>query len=164
MPVTSKLFRLCWYFLMPLPGRLGSRPRCALLRRFGAIVAPGVTIGPGCRVLYPRGLRIGGEVGIARGVVLDARQGVVIGSRSLIGFESVLLSFTHERGDAGEKLSHTSFAGGCVVVGDDVWLGARCFLLPGTGVGHGSTVGACSVVTKTWGPEARLVGSPARQV
>ena len=35
-----------------------------------------------------------------------------------------------------------------VVIGNDVWLGARCILLPGISIGDGAVVAAGAVVTK----------------
>jgi maltose O-acetyltransferase len=51
-----------------------------------------------------------------------------------------------------------------VVIGDDVWLGARAIILPGVHVGRGSVVGAGAVVSKDVPPHSVAVGNPARVV
>lgn len=49
-----------------------------------------------------------------------------------------------------------------VVIGDDVWIGARVTILPGVHIGKGSVIGAGSVVTKDV-PEYSVVGgNPAK--
>ncbi len=49
-----------------------------------------------------------------------------------------------------------------VVIGDDCWLGTRVTLLPGTNLGRGSVVGACTLCNKATPPYAVLVGCPAK--
>lgn len=49
-----------------------------------------------------------------------------------------------------------------VVVGEDVWIGVNCTLLPGTIIGRGAVIGACSMVNKSIPPYAVAVGSPAK--
>ena len=51
-----------------------------------------------------------------------------------------------------------------VVIGDNVWLGARVIVLPGVTIGEGSVVGAGSVVTGDIPARSLAVGSPARVI
>jgi maltose O-acetyltransferase len=51
-----------------------------------------------------------------------------------------------------------------VIIGDDVWLGARVLLLPGARVGSGSVIGAGAVVSGEIPPMSVAVGNPARVV
>lgn len=51
-----------------------------------------------------------------------------------------------------------------VVIGDDVWLGARVIVTAGVTIGSGCIVGAGAVVTKDLPPDAIAVGIPARVV
>lgn len=51
-----------------------------------------------------------------------------------------------------------------VVLGNDVWIGAHCMLLPGARIGNGAVVGAYSVVRGEIPAMAIAVGSPARVV
>lgn len=59
-------------------------------------------------------------------------------------------------GDDGRRCS--------VVIGSDVWIGARAILLGGVRVGHGAIIGAGAVVTKDVAPYSVVVGVPARHV
>ena len=57
------------------------------------------------------------------------------------------------------------FSPGEIVIGDDVWLGAGCFILKGAHIGEGSIVAAGAVVTKGEYPKRSiLAGNPAKIV
>jgi chloramphenicol O-acetyltransferase type B len=47
-------------------------------------------------------------------------------------------------------------------IGHDVWIGAEAMILPGIKVGHGSVIGARSVVTKDVQPYSIIAGNPAK--
>lgn len=90
---------------------------------------------------------------------------VKIGSDVMIGPDVVVLTRNH-------RFDRTDIPMRCqedvepqpVVVGDDVWIGARAILLPGIRIGDGAIVGAGAVVTKDVPPYAVVAGNPARIV
>lgn len=51
-----------------------------------------------------------------------------------------------------------------IVIEEAVWIGINCTLLPGTKIGRGAIIGACSVVNKEIPPYAVAVGSPAKVI
>ena len=51
-----------------------------------------------------------------------------------------------------------------ILVGDNVWIGSRSILLPGTTIGEGSVVSAASVVRGEVPPYTVVAGNPARPV
>ena len=53
---------------------------------------------------------------------------------------------------------------GNMVIGGDVFIGARGFVMPGVQIGEGAVVGACAVVTKDVPPWTVVAGNPAREV
>jgi acetyltransferase-like isoleucine patch superfamily enzyme len=53
---------------------------------------------------------------------------------------------------------------GPIVVGHDVWIGARAIIMSGVTVGNGAVIGAGSVVTKDIPPYAIVAGSPAKVI
>jgi acetyltransferase-like isoleucine patch superfamily enzyme len=51
-----------------------------------------------------------------------------------------------------------------IVVGDNVWIGARAVVLSGARLGEGSIVGACSVIDFEVEPFSVVAGNPAKVV
>lgn len=53
---------------------------------------------------------------------------------------------------------------GLPVIGNDVWIGAGCVLMPGITIGDGAVIAACSVVTKNVEPFSIMGGNPAKLI
>ncbi len=51
-----------------------------------------------------------------------------------------------------------------VVIGNDVWIGMHCIILPGVHIGNGAIIGAGSVVTKNVPDFAIVGGNPAKLI
>lgn len=51
-----------------------------------------------------------------------------------------------------------------VHIGEEVWIGVNCTLLPGAEIGRGAIIGGCSMVNKQIPPYAVAVGSPAKVI
>ncbi len=51
-----------------------------------------------------------------------------------------------------------------VTIGDDVWIGNGCKIMPGVTIGEGAVVGAASIVTKDVPPYTLVAGAPAKVV
>jgi acetyltransferase-like isoleucine patch superfamily enzyme len=50
---------------------------------------------------------------------------------------------------------------GSIIVGNDVWLGRNCIVLPGVSIGDGSIIGAGAVISKNVEPFSVMLGNPA---
>ena len=53
---------------------------------------------------------------------------------------------------------------GDIVIGNDVWLGYKCTILPGVTIGDGAIIAAHSVVSRDVSPYCIAAGNPARCV
>jgi acetyltransferase-like isoleucine patch superfamily enzyme len=157
----GRWFRIAWLLTSGLPSRRASGLRSELLRRAGATIGDRVTIGPGVKILGPSRLTIGDRAGVARDACLDARAGLTIGSEALIGFESVVLSWTH-RFDGEGAIGDQGMEGKPVSIGARSWLGARAFVMPGITIGDEAIVGSMAVVTRDVDPGSVVAGNPAR--
>jgi acetyltransferase-like isoleucine patch superfamily enzyme len=149
-------------FLRHLPERYGARLRAEYLRR-GKADAWGhdASIGRGCRILRPENLRVAHGVRIARDVTLDARGGLTIDRDALIGFESILLTYTHNADQIGVPVQHQGFWSAPVTIGARAWLGMRVMILPGVTIGEDAIVASGAVVTKDVAPRMVVAGVPA---
>lgn len=62
-----------------------------------------------------------------------------------------------------EHLSQLPFKGD-IIVGNDVWFGRECVVMPGVKIGDGAIIAAYSVVTKDIKPYSVVGGNPARLI
>ena len=53
---------------------------------------------------------------------------------------------------------------GDIRIGNDVWLGRECTVMPGAEIGDGSIAAACSVITGKFPPYSLIGGNPSRLI
>ncbi len=118
-----------------------------LLPRFTAMATRAIT-----------GIEIHPAAAIGRGLFIDHGTGVVIGETAKIGDDVTLYQ--------GVTLGGTGFATGKrhPTVQDNVTIGSGAKLLGPITVGHGSKIGANSVVITDVPPNATVVGNPGHVV
>lgn len=144
---------------------VGARPRCFGGRPHvenGGHIAIGDDFATSCEygtlriASGPEGaVIIGDGVTINYGTAITARSSVRIGNGVKIGPYCVIC-------DTELPLPLEDGPGEAISIGDDVWLGARVVVLPGTVIGAGAVVSAGSVVSGVVPPRAVVSGSPAR--
>lgn len=106
-------------------------------------------------------IQIGRNVGIS-GCTISASESISIGNNVLIGSGCLITdSDAHpihpeDRGLADQTVVSP------VVVGDDVFIGARSIVLKGVTIGKGTVVGAGSVISKDLPSMVIAAGNPAR--
>ncbi|MGF1759356.1 CatB-related O-acetyltransferase [Photobacterium sagamiensis] len=64
----------------------------------------------------------------------------------------------------GEKVKSGFERAGDTIVGNDVWIGSECVIMPGVTIGDGAVIGARAVVTKDVEPYTVVVGNPGKAV
>lgn len=111
--------------------------------------------------VFHNSLVIGNNSGV--GVNCLISNHVVIGNNVMMGPECLIYTNGHKFNKV--TLQYEGYTESKpVFIEDDVWLGARCTILPGVTIGKGSTVGANSVVTKSVPPYSVAAGNPAKIV
>lgn len=85
---------------------------------------------------------------------------ITIGDNALFGPRVSLLTAAHPI-DAAVRNSGLEYAKP-ITIGDNVWLGGSCTILPGVTIGNNVIIGAGAVVTKDVPSDVIAVGNPAR--
>jgi acetyltransferase-like isoleucine patch superfamily enzyme len=148
------------YLSLRALGRVPSQTvrRVLLKRLFGASIGPNVVLYGGFEIRSPRKLSIGAHSAIGHRATLDARGGLTIGANVNLSSEVMIWTAQHDYRDPGFRAVFKP-----VTIGDYVWLGPRCIILPGVTVGEGAVVAAGAVVTKNVPDYTVVSGVPARK-
>ena len=125
-------------------------------------IGKGTKISFDVRVENAKNIIIGSDTTITHDVILDGRAGINIGDNVMVGFDSKLLSYTHNFNDPSIPIRDQGFSGRLILLGNDVWIGTSAIILPGAKIGEGAVIGAGSVVTKDVPPYTIVGGSPAK--
>ncbi len=118
-------------------------------------------IGSG-RAIYGR-LSIGEGALIGLNPTFNLDDTITIGRHVSLGPSVSIYTSTHLLGP-GSRRMNPGVITRPVVIEDGVWVGVGSIVLPGVTIGHGSVVGAGSVVTETVPPNTLIVGNPAKKV
>lgn len=131
-----------------------------------ARVGPGVAMAPNVSLRYGERIEIGARAHIGEGCALWAGSStgrIVIGEDALFG-PQVFVTASDYLYEPGTPVMQQPPRERDVVIGRDVWLGARAIVLADVTVGDGCVVAAGSVVTRSLPPGAVAAGVPARIV
>ena len=148
----------------------------------------GVKIYPLAKLAFPQVIELGNYCKIRDFVFIFAGEGMkigeytdvqphtivwgggltIIGDRVSTGPSTVFLSATYSHAPGlrmvdGLPEGYAKAIGGQLVVGNDVYIGARSVIMPVT-IGEGAVIGACSFVNKDIEPWGIYVGSPAKKI
>lgn len=119
------------------------------------IIGAGVDFGSGFEIQIGSGSNIGRNSWIARDTVF--------GENVMTGPEIIILSYNHETQSSSKPYNTQGYTmREPVVVGNNVWIGARAILLPGVHIGDNAVIGAGAVVTKSVPAGVVAGGNPAR--
>lgn len=108
------------------------------------------------------GIELDDNVSIARDSTLDGRGGLKIGSNSMIGFESIILSTSHRHDLLEIPMREQGLIKKSTAIGEDVWMGCRVIILAGVSIGKKSIIGAGSIVSKNIPPYSIAAGNPIK--
>ena len=93
------------------------------------------------------------------GCYYQAINGIEIGGGTIWANNCSFISANHSFKDLKK---HDKKSG--IIIGENVWIGSNCVILPGVQIGSNSIIGAGSVVTKSIPINAIVVGNPAKIV
>ena len=116
------------------------------------------------KVLKEENISIGAGTAINNRTIFAGRGGITIGDNVLVGYETIIMTSTWNFQDPDVPIKLQGITTKPVVIGNDVWLGARVIIVPGVTIGDGAVVGAGAVVTKDVPPYTVVAGVPARKI
>ncbi len=155
--------RLLWAIVQSSIFRWSPRPfhamRANLLRLFGAeIPEPGkVVVFPTVRVVFPWKLSLGPHSMVGPRVALYNLGHIGVRRGANISQDCCLCAGTHDYTRWSMPLVTKP-----IVIGENVWLGAKVFVGPGVTIGELCVVGACSVVVRDLPSRTVCAGNPCR--
>lgn len=109
-----------------------------------------------CTVYKPWNITIGNNTTINEKCVLDGRGGLVIGDNSSVSIQSMIISASHK----SKSKSFEYYESG-VIIGNNVWLGARAIVLDGSVLNDASIISAGSVFKGVAEKDTIYAGIPA---
>lgn len=98
-------------------------------------------------------------------IIASEKQKVRIKKYTSISAETIIIPGSHiPTVGLPQFLSYTGIndVNGTLIIPEDVWVGARCIILPKAKIGRGCVVAAGSIVNKTYPPYSVIAGSPAK--
>lgn len=133
--------------------------RRLVLRLFGARIGKGVLIRASAEITYPWKVEIGDHAWIGDHVTLYSIGRITIGRSAVVSQHTYVCAATHDYKDIAFPLRE-----GPIVIGDEAWIAAHCFLAPGVTVGRAAVAGARAVVVEDVPAAAIVVGHPAKVI
>ena len=153
------LWEACWCFFCQWTPKPLHGWRLLWLRLFGAEVDGWAFVHQRARIQKPWLLKLGDGACLGDRTNIYNLGPVEIGARTVVAQEAYLCTGTHAFGVPGLPLETAP-----VRIAEDVFVGARSFVLPGVTVGAGAIIGACSVVTKDVEAFTVNAGNPCRKL
>jgi putative colanic acid biosynthesis acetyltransferase WcaF len=157
----NRIRRVIWYIfylgLFKYSPRFFHSWRSFVLRCFGAKIGKGVHIYPKVIIWAPWNLEIADNVGIANGVNLYSQGKIIIGKKSIISQGSFICTGSHDYRKKGNPLITKA-----IIIKDNVWIAAECFIHPGSIINSGAIIGARSVVSNEIPSWSVCVGFPCK--
>ncbi|HPW68745.1 MAG TPA: acyltransferase [Deltaproteobacteria bacterium] len=125
----------------------------------------GLSIHPGTVVLNPGCIECGDCVNIGLFNYIQGGGGIIMGSNVLLGPYTRIWTQNHNYKNPDIPVRAQGYTFRPVIMGDDVWIGANVFVMPGVVLGSRCVVSANSVVgRKEYPPGMILAGYPARKI
>jgi acetyltransferase-like isoleucine patch superfamily enzyme len=137
-----------------------------LIRRLG-FMGDNARILNGARIWGGKLLRIGNDSVIAEENTISLGPGksiMQIGEKCLIGPQCFFRNANHRFDSLEIPIRDQGHESRDIVVGNNVWIGARCVILGGTNIGDNTVISSGSVVSGEIPPNVIAAGIPARVI
>jgi putative colanic acid biosynthesis acetyltransferase WcaF len=153
------LWEFCWMLFCVWTPKPLNQWRLFWLRVFDAKIEGTPFVHQRARIAIPWNLTLHDHACLGDRANAYSLGEIEIGARATIAQEAYLSAGTHDF-DRPEM----PLVAGRIKIGDDAFIGARAFVLPGVTIGERSVIGACSVVTKDVPENVVAAGNPCRVI
>jgi len=112
----------------------------------------------------------GGEVCIGNDVSLNSKSylngcgGIMIGDNTRVGTQSIIIASNHNFENKNILIKDQGINKKGIIIGSNIWLGARVTILDGVEIPNDCVIGACSLVTKKIYEKGVYVGVPVKKI
>lgn len=160
-PVSDRMLRLLWEFCWCLFCVWTPKPlnpwRLFWLRMFGARIHGTPFVHQRARIAIPAHLTLHDRSCLGDRANAYSLGEIELGARATVAQEAYLSTGSHDFARAGIPLVTAK-----ITIGEDAFVGARAFVMPGVTIGARSVIGACSVVTHDVPENVFAAGNPCR--
>jgi putative colanic acid biosynthesis acetyltransferase WcaF len=153
------LWQFCWIVFCVWTPKPANPWRLFWLQVFGAKIDGAPFVHQRARIEIPWNLILHDRACLGDRANAYSLGEIEIGARATIAQEAYLSTGSHDFTKSEMPLVTAK-----ITVGEDAFVGARAFVLPGITIGARSIVGACAVVTKDVMPGQTVAGNPARPI
>lgn len=159
------------YFSIGNSANIGAQVRIRCLSREGVMIGNNFTIRDSSKIDCigvlsepSEGVSIGNHVGISENCFIQVRGFLEIGDDVIIGPNSTIITENHKFADSEIPIRLQGSERRGVVIGNNVWIGARCTILDGVNVGDGAIIAAGAVVVSDVPANSIFGGIPAKLI
>jgi putative colanic acid biosynthesis acetyltransferase WcaF len=151
------LWEFCWAFFCVWTPKPANPWRLFWLRAFDARIFGTPFVHQRARIAIPWNLTLHDRACLGDRSNAYSLGEIEIGARAIVAQEAYLSTGSHDFARPSCPL-----VVGKITIGEDAFIGARAFVMPGVTIGSRAIVGACSVVTADLPNDVVAVGNPCR--
>jgi putative colanic acid biosynthesis acetyltransferase WcaF len=153
------LWELCWFVFCRWTPKPANPWRLFWLDVFGARIDGKPFVHQRARIEIPWHLTLHDRACLGDRANAYSLGEIEIGARATVAQEVYLSTGSHDFSHPALQLVTAK-----ITIGEDAFIGARAFVMPGVRIGARSVIGACSVVTKDVPENVIAAGNPCRVV
>ena len=161
--LSSRVLRLLWEFCWAVCCSWTPKPanawRILWLRIFGARIDGKPFVHQRARIAIPWNLTLHDRALLGDRTNAYSLGQIEVGARAVVAQEVYLSSGSHDFDHPALPLVTAK-----ITIGEDAFIGARTFVMPGVTIGKRAIIGACPVVTKDVPDNVIAAGNPCRVV
>ena len=151
------LWEICWIIFCAWTPKPLNEWRLFWLRVFDAKIDGKPFVHQRARIAIPWNLTLQDRACLGDRANVYNLGEVEIGAGAIVAQEAYLSTGSHDFNHPARPL-----VTGKITIGEDAFVGARAFVLPGVTIGARSVVGACSVVTRDVPANVIAAGNPCK--